>query len=615
MADGQKSQIETLRSLRVPKLQVQPIQDRGTATMVKNADTAVGAERAREQFLSAGALQPDAVDSNVLNSWQRSRDLHVHPDRVELSYLRDPDTDTPLTHAAAPVLRRIADDLSAQAVSVVLTSADGLVLDRIAADNQIEGMLDDVRLARGYSYAEEFAGTNGIGTALETGRPAFIQGSEHYVSTLGQLACAGAPIREPITRRILGVIDLTCWARQADPLLFVLAKSAGSQIEDRLRTINNETETALLDAYLKQSRRYPGGVLAIGGDVVLMNRYLRLALDAADQTVLLDHAAELTRSSFVSTTVANLPGGASVKISAAQRIAVGVRSDSVVFHVSVHVTESAPIRSKQNIPRLAGRSSSFRRSCQQVERCYRDREWVVIEGERGSGRTYLGQSVANFVTPERPISVLHITDFDTPECFVATFESETDAADFAVIVANVDELPDEVLDPLAAIMQTRAGRGWIAATTSTDRNSPLVDMLMLPFFTHTVTVPALRHRIEDLEELVPMLLSEMCRGEARVDGEAMRQLAKLPWPGNIAQLRRVLTETLGRQRSGVIGIDKLPSECRSVTRRKLTRLEAMERDAIVRSLSENDGNKAEAAEALGMSRATIYRKIKDFGIA
>jgi transcriptional regulator of acetoin/glycerol metabolism len=615
MADGQKSQIETLRSLRVPKLQVQPIQDRGTATMVKNADTAVGAERAREQFLSAGALQPDAVNSNVLNSWQRSRDLHVHPDRVELSYLRDPDTDTPLTHAAAPVLRRIADDLSAQAVSVVLTSADGLVLDRIAADNQIEGMLDDVRLARGYSYAEAFAGTNGIGTALETGRPAFIQGSEHYVSTLGQLACAGSPIREPITRRILGVIDLTCWARQADPLLFALAKSAGSQIEDRLRTINNETETALLDAYLKQSRRYPGGVLAIGGDVVLMNRYLRLALDAADQTVLLDHAAELTRSSFVSTTVANLPGGASVKISAAQRIAVGVRSDSVVFHVSVHVTESAPIRSKQNIPRLAGRSSSFRRSCQQVERCYRDREWVVIEGERGSGRTYLGQSVANFVTPERPISVLHITDFDTPECFVATFESETDAADFAVIVANVDELPDEVLDPLAAIMQTRAGRGWIAATTSTDRNSPLVDMLMLPFFTHTVTVPALRHRIEDLEELVPMLLSEMCRGEARVDGEAMRQLAKLPWPGNIAQLRRVLTETLGRQRSGVIGIDKLPSECRSVTRRKLTRLEAMERDAIVRSLSENDGNKAEAAEALGMSRATIYRKIKDFGIA
>ena len=51
-----------------------------------------------------------------------------------------------------------------------------------------------------------------------------------------------------------------------------------------------------------------------------------------------------------------------------------------------------------------------------------------------------------------------------------------------------------------------------------------------------------------------------------------------------------------------------------MSRRKLTRLEAIERDAIVRSLSENDRNKAEAAKALGMSRATIYRKIKDFGI-
>lgn len=582
--------------------------------MVKDADTAVGARRAREQFLTVGALSADAVAPNVLNSWRRSRDLHVHPDRVELPYLREPDTDTPLTHAAAPVLRRIADDLSEQAVSVVLTSADGLVLDRIAPDSKIEKMLDDVRLARGYSYAEQFAGTNGIGTTLETGQPSFIKGSEHYVGTLGRLACAGSPIREPVTRRILGVIDLTCWAKQADPLLFVLAKSAGSQIEDRIRAMNNETETALLDAYLKQSRRYPAGVLAIGGDVVLMNPYLRQALDAADQTALLDHAAEMTLTSFSTTAVTALPSGTSVKISAAERIAVGVRSDSVVFHVSLHVTASAPARARQPIPRLAGRSSSFRRSCQQVERCYRDQEWVVIEGERGSGRTRLGQSVAQFVTPERTIRVLNAESFCSADDFVAEFEAETDCLDFAVIVANLDELPDDALEPLAAVMQSRAGRGWIAATTSADRRSPLVDMLLLPFFTHTVTVPALRHRIEDLEELVPMLLNELTRGEAKLDSEAMRQLSKLPWPGNVAQLRNALAETVSRQRSGVIGVDKLPAECRSLIRRKLTRLEAMERDAIVRSLSENDGDKAEAAAALGMSRATIYRKIKDFGI-
>lgn len=582
--------------------------------MVNNA--AIDARRAREQFLTAGALTTDAVDLGVLNSWRRSRDLQVHPDRVDLPYVRDPDTDTPLTHAAAPVLRRIAEDLSSQAVSVVLTSADGLILDRIAPDPRIEHTLDEVHLARGYSYAEEFAGTNGIGTTLETGRAAFIQGSEHYVGTLGRLACAGSPIRDPITRRMLGVIDLTCWAAQADPLLFVLAKSAGSQIEDRLGAMNNETETALLDAYLKQTRRYPAGVLAIGGDVVLMNPYLRRALDAADQTALLDHASDMALASVTRTAVAALPSGTTVKLSAVERVSARVRSDSVVFHVALHVTENVAVRSAgQTIPRLAGRSSSWRRSCQQVERCYRDRDWVVIEGETGSGRTKLGQAVAQFVTPERTVRILRADSFGTSEQLVAEFDAETGCEDFAVILSNVDELTEDVLEPLAASMQTCAGRGWIAATMGTERRSPLVDMLVLPFFTHTVTVPALRHRIEDLDDLVPMLLGELTRGSgARMDTEAMRQLRKLPWPGNVAQLRSVLAETVTRQRSGVIGVDKLPAACRSVTRRKLTQLESLERDAIVRSLSENGGSKADAAEALGMSRATIYRKIRDFGI-
>ncbi len=129
---------------------------------------------------------------------------------------------------------------------------------------------------------------------------------------------------------------------------------------------------------------------------------------------------------------------------------------------------------------------------------------------------------------------------------------------------------------------------------------PISHAAELPFFTHTVTVPALRHRIEDLEELVPNLLRDLTRGaDVRLDRDAMRQLAKLPWPGNVRQPRRVLAETVARQRSGLIGVDKLPAECRSLARRKLTQIEALERDAIVRSLQENGGSKAAAAGRAG----------------
>jgi transcriptional regulator of acetoin/glycerol metabolism len=59
----------------------------------------------------------------------------------------------------------------------------------------------------------------------------------------------------------------------------------------------------------------------------------------------------------------------------------------------------------------------------------------------------------------------------------------------------------------------------------------------------------------------------------------------------------------------------LPAEARSAIRRQLSQLEALERDAIVRSLTTHGGNKTRACAELGMSRATIYRKIRDYGIS
>ena len=70
-------------------------------------------------------------------------------------------------------------------------------------------------LAPGFSYAEEHVGTNGIGTALEGGGPARVFGHEHYVEHLEEFACTGVPVRHPVTHKVLGVVDLTCWRRDA----------------------------------------------------------------------------------------------------------------------------------------------------------------------------------------------------------------------------------------------------------------------------------------------------------------------------------------------------------------------------------------------------------------
>ena len=480
--------------------------------------------------------------------------------------------------------------------------------------------LDAISLAPGYSLAEEVAGTNGIGTTLETGRPAFIRGGEHYVAMFTAFACAGSPIRDPVTRRVIGAVNLSCLAVESDPLLLALATSAARQIEDRMRVVAHEGETALLEAYLQQARRSTSGVLAIGGDLVLMNPYLRRTLNGSDQSALLEHASDLLTSTLSGTALAVLPSGHIAKISAADRSTMRGGRTNVVFHVDLSAeTSSNPPQigrsAHTHIPGLAGRNNAWLRCCQQVRQCCRDRDWVMLEGEKGSGRARLAQAVGQDVKPGRTVRVMRSETFPSAARLVAELAAESGDEDFAVVIADVDDIDKDALEAITSMLAARAGRGWIAATKSSGPPSALIKQL-LPLFTHTVTVPALRHRIDDLEELVPLLLREITRGaDVGLAPDAMRQLSRLPWPGNVSQLRRVLTETVARQRSGIISADKLPPECRSVTRRKLTQMEALERDAIVASLQDNGGNKQEAARALGMSRATIYRKINDYGIA
>src|SRR5215475_4260040 len=96
--------------------------------------------------------------------------------------------------------------------------------------------------------------------------------------------------------------------------------------------------------------------------------------------------------------------------------------------------------------------------------------------------------------------------------------------------------------------------------------------------------------------------------------EAMQLLLRSNWPGNTEQLWQVLRRIVQHRRTGTIHPGDLPPECWSVSRRLLSPLESIERDAIVQSLLDHQGNKAKAAESLGISRATIYRKTHEYGI-
>src|SRR4029077_10055863 len=79
--------------------------------------------RARERFLAAEPIEPGQVRETILASWRRSREWHVAADRIDLSYVRDPDLDTPLPRPPLPVLKTWHESLRGEPVSVILTDA------------------------------------------------------------------------------------------------------------------------------------------------------------------------------------------------------------------------------------------------------------------------------------------------------------------------------------------------------------------------------------------------------------------------------------------------------------------------------------------------------------
>ncbi|MEP7026614.1 MAG: helix-turn-helix domain-containing protein, partial [Actinomycetota bacterium] len=188
-----------------------------------------------------------------------------------------------------------------------------------------------------------------------------------------------------------------------------------------------------------------------------------------------------------------------------------------------------------------------------------------------------------------------------------------------LVIRHIDRLNARRMHALAAALQEALALGrqsslWVAVTLSEGRPSA-GQARLLRFFPSTIELPPLRHHIEDLHDLVPFFLGKLNQhGRLTCSPEAMQLLVRSSWPGNTEQVWQVLRRVVQHRRTGSILPADLPPECWTVSRRLLSPLESMERDAIVQSLLDSGGNKVKAAEALGMSRATIYRKIHEYGI-
>ena len=575
---------------------------------------------AREQFLASDAPDPQ-VRRMILASWKRSRENNVGIDRIRIPYVRDPDLDAPLYRSAAPILDTLGEQLQGESVSIILTDHTGFVLDRRVSDHCITQQLDRVRLAPGFSYAEEFAGTNGIGTAVSSGRATLVDGREHYAGELGQFACAGAPIKHPTRGKTLGILDLTAWSHAPGAMLMALATATAKQIEEELLAQTGLREFALFQEYMKTCQASTGPVLALNNDVVMTNDQLRLVLDAAEQQALIGYAMDTMRGDDreMMRTV-ELPTGRSAHLrftparcdSGPAGGVFRVRLGSTPEVAGSNLRSSGRGHPTPTLPGVVGRGAVWTRCVQQVDSCYQSGDWVALEGEPGSGKRTLLRAVHRLHNPAAHFRVMAAPDPDDFEIWLTALADDLSVPDALIVLAQVDKLTDEQVAAVGDLLveASASDHPRVAITINTGTPTQLRSV-----FPRSVEVPPLRHHVDDLSELVPHLLGQLPDGDRLTcSPQAMAQLSRLNWPGNVTQLRRVLQSILKHRRAGSIELADLPPECRSTSRRVLSPIEAIERDAIVNALSDNAENPTTAAALLGMSRATIYRKIRQYDI-
>ncbi|MFI2436709.1 SpoIIE family protein phosphatase [Streptomyces sp. NPDC018693] len=207
---------------------------------------------AHERFLAGARVEAD-VRSSVLDSWKRCRSAGLEPHRLLIPYTPDVTLGDRLRRAAEPVLRKLADSLCDVNMAIVLCDARGRMVQRYVGDRRLRDRLDEVRFAPGFDASEQAVGTNGVGTALAGRTPIYVVGREHFADCLQPFACAGAPVRDPLSGRVEAVVDLTCLRDEGDPAMLRLVREAVHTIEARLLEHATERERALLAAYRRAS--------------------------------------------------------------------------------------------------------------------------------------------------------------------------------------------------------------------------------------------------------------------------------------------------------------------------------------------------------------------------
>jgi transcriptional regulator of acetoin/glycerol metabolism len=578
---------------------------------------------ARAAFLESMQVPDGVVSDRVLKSWRRSMASGVNPDTLEPAFDGEVDTDSELCRLARPVLADLADSLADTDTAVFLSDTHARLLTCWVPDSVLRRKMDDVRSEPGYRFDEESTGTNAVGTALEEGRATAIVGAEHFSELMHDAACVAVPIHHPVTRRIVGAVDLTCLLGNANGMLLPVARRCARDIEEQLFGAARTNDQLLLAKFRARAAATGRAVFVAGPDALIANSAAASALIGVNTDQLWASVQDVaTTGEERRTQLANIanPGhgtnakfmpilkggevcGVLTELSPrADRNLVGPRSLALAARTALGELVGSSVAAAELRDRLTGLAQGLAP--------------VAFIGEVGSGREHAAQTLMAMRFPELTPAVVTAADL------LASSATRAAAAASALIVTGVDKLEDAtVTDLIDALPGDLVAAGKIALTAEASTRTDPGGWAISAVGAVRVELLPLRFRRDDIMPLAmhfaDLLIESRSssRGRIRFAPDVVQLLCRYDWPGNCLELRGVVGASLTTALWSDVTMKDVPTDIvRNAGRHRRTLIEEAEADVIRSTLEMTHWNKAKAAELLEISRSRLYRKVKAYGL-
>lgn len=591
----------------------------------------------------------DAVTPAVLRSWERARQAGLAPTQralfgtgVSLQGQRRIEYEShALIQAVGFDMTLLRRSLGPRNWVVLCTDPNGTIVRSVGADVAEAPQLKE-HLQVGCDLREQSIGTNAPACVLAERVAVSVEGQQHYLDELQHLVCAAGPIHSPFGE-LVGVLDVTGWQVQPEPDML-------QRVMNSVRSIENRMFSKLDDVLLLSVHHDPRFLgTPLEGLVGVRDDGQLVAANAAARAMLGLGAGELRAMPLE----ALFPDGAAALLRECGGGDAVPRTLAARSGAHLNVRWSVRRGYRPSVPRLAASAPlldpAVAAAQARAERVALQQVPVLVQGETGVGKEVFARALHERCRPGKPFVAVNCSALPEglieAELFGYVDGAFTGARKGGAVgklaqaqggTLLLDEVGDMALPLQTRLLRVLQEREFVPVGGN---RATVMDVMVLSA-THrdlqqavaegvfredlyfriagfVVQLPPLRQR-SDLRALVEGLLRDI-DPQARLSDEVWHAFSAHHWPGNVRQLVQTLKAAVAlcSDESRVVQLADLPVPLMAAAARAAApaapqdlSLDSAARQAVERALALHGGNISAAARELGVSRTTLYAKLR-----